>query len=146
MNKIEFPMGLSDALKTIRAMVNNFVNHHDIEWEKYKEEHAYGGELFISFQSYIGTDLLIDIIYLVEQWEKGEPFTQEYWIRSQGTHCVKNAEEAEAVRKAFGSDILAKIKVCFDGEKFTNIEWIYDKDCVIKNKFLEDKEFYQYIW
>ena len=63
--------GLHYAMKTIRAMVDNFINDfgHQRQWEKlneeYKESHGFHkGPQSLSLQSYIGSDLLIDFIYL----------------------------------------------------------------------------------
>jgi hypothetical protein len=83
-------------------------------------------------------DLLIDICFLASDAEKGIPFTREYWIRSHGTQCIKNEQDAETTRAVFG-DILAKIKVEFDGMDFVEPTWFEDEDCKIPNKLLAAK-------
>ena len=129
-------MTLSYTLEKIREMVYNFIGHHFDDWEKFKEEHPYTGTDHLSLQSFIGTDMLIDFIFLARQAEMGKPFVNEYWIRSQGTHCVRNEDDANAVRNAFG-DIIAKIRVQFDGKEFLEPEWIQDDDCRLKNRFID---------
>ena len=138
---------LSYTLLTIRAMVSEFISEfsHQKQWEKlneeYKEKHGfYKGPQSLSLQSYIGSDLLIDFIYLARDVENGEPFTNEYWIRSQGTQCCRDENDKYACR-AF-KDILGKISVTFNGNVFTDIRWVEDEDCLIKNRFVKENVLY----
>lgn len=146
-------MTLGETLYSMRNMVDQFIREHSWEWElyrtKYQEEsrqdylkkfpdssfegHTIGRSL--SLQSHIGSDMLIDFVYLSLEVEKKVPFTREYWIRSYGTQCIKNEEDAYINRSVF-KDIVAKIKVEFDGEQFTKVEWFEDNDCLIKNNFI----------
>lgn len=150
-------MTLGETLYTIRRMVDEFIREHQLKWEKvrgeYKEKsrqeylkiypnssfegHTLGRPL--SLQSYIGSDLLIDFTFLALEAEKKEPFIREYWIRSQGTQCIKNESDVEANRNVW-SDIVAKILVEFDGKEFTKVAWFQDKDCKLENSFIKDDE------
>lgn len=150
-------MTLGETLYTIRRMVDEFIREHQLKWEKvrgeYKEKsrqeylkiypnssfegHTLGRPL--SLQSYIGSDLLIDFTFLALEAEKKEPFIREYWIRSQGTQCIKNESDVEANRNVW-SDIVAKILVEFDGKEFTKVAWFQDKDCKLENSFIKDNE------
>lgn len=129
-------MTLGETLYTIRGMVDEFIREHQIKWDRMRDEykektrqeylkiypdssfegHTLGRHL--SLQSYIGSDLLIDFASLALKVEKKEPFTHEYWIRSEGTQCIKNESDVEANRGVW-SDIVAKILVEFDGKEFT---------------------------
>ena len=82
---------------------------------------------------------LIDFAFLALEAEKKEPFVREYWIRSQGTQCIKNESDVEANRNVW-SDIVAKILVEFDGKEFTKVAWFQDEDCKLKNSFIKDDE------
>ena len=142
--------GIFYAQMMLRAMINDFLNEfsHQRQWEKinteYKEAHGISkGSESLSMQSYIGSDLLIDFIYLAQDAEAGEPFINEYWIRSMGTQCCRTESAKEAVRGAF-RDILAKISVTLDGKEFTDIHWIEDEECLIKNNFVEEKVLCRY--
>ena len=148
-------MTLGETLYTIRGMVDEFIREHQIKWDRIRDEykektrqeylkiypdssfkgHTLGSHL--SLQSYIGSDLLIDFASLALGVEKKEPFVREYWIRSQGTQCISSKEDVEANRSVW-SDIVAKILVEFDGEKFTKVAWFQDEDCKIKNTFIKD--------
>ena len=150
-------MTLGETLYTIRRMVDEFISEHQIQWDKVREEykeksrqeylkiypdssfegHTLGRSL--SLQSYIGSDLLIDFTYLALEVEKKEPFIREYWIRSQGTQCIKSESDVEANRNVW-SDIVAKILVEFDGKEFTKVAWFQDEDCKLKNSFIKDDE------
>ena len=66
-------------------------------------------------------------------------FFHEYWIRSQGTQCIKNENDVEVNRRVW-KDIVAKILVEFDGEEFTKVAWFQDKDCKLENYFIKDNE------
>lgn len=141
--------GLYYATKTIRAMVDNFINVHEHQWrkinEEYKKEHGFSkGKESLSLQSYIGSDLLIDFIYLAKQVEEGVPFTNEYWIRSMGTQCIRNDKDREDNRVF--SDILGKMSVTFDGTEFTDIHWIQDSDCLVNNELLKENKLYRYVY
>ena len=121
---------------TIRDMVSDFCCQHSLDWSEVrkKDEYKYLGTDGLCLQSYIGTDLMIDLIYLVRDVEEG-PFTEEIWIRSMGTVCVRNEKDAETAR--CWRDIVAKISITYDGKEFTDIHWVEDKDCLVKNKFLK---------
>lgn len=150
-------MTLGETLYTIHGMVDEFIREHQLKWgrirEEYKEKsrqeylkiypdssfegHTLGRPL--SLQSYIGSDLLIDFAFLALEAEKKEPFIREYWIRSQGTQCIKSESDVEANRNVW-SDIVAKILVEFDGKEFTKVAWFQDKDCKLENSFIKDDE------
>ena len=150
-------MTLGETLYTIRRMVDEFNREHQIQWDKIREEYKeksrqeylkiYPDSSFeglplgrpLSLQSYIGSDLLIDFAFLALEAEKKEPFVREYWIRSQGTQCIKNESDVEANRNVW-SDIVAKILVEFDGKEFTRVAWFQDEDCKLKNSFIKDNE------
>lgn len=146
---------ISKLQKTIYDMVSEFINEHLIAWENYREEKRkksieehlkfypndtnYNGIMpgrTLSFQSFIGTDLLIDFWFLASKMELSVPFLHEYWIRSNGVQCIKTDEDAEINRKVW-SDIIGKFIVEFDGEVVTRIEWVQDNDCLLKNKLIK---------
>ena len=150
-------MTLGETLYTIRRMVDEFNREHQIQWDKIREEYkeksrqeylkiypdsSFEGHTLgrpLSLQSYIGSDLLIDFTFLALEAEKKEPFIREYWIRSQGTQCIKNESDVEANRNVW-SDIVAKILVEFDGKEFTKVAWFQDEDCKLKNSFIKGDE------
>ena len=150
-------MTLGETLYTIRRMVDEFIREHQLKWDKIREEYKeksrqeylkiYPNSSFeghtlgrpLSLQSYIGSDLLIDFAFLALEAEKKEPFIREYWIRSQGTQCIKSESDVEANRNVW-SDIVAKILVEFDGKEFTRVAWFQDEDCKLKNSFIKDNE------
>ena len=150
-------MTLGETFYNIRLMVDEFIRKHQIQWDKVREEYkeksrqeylkiypdsSFEGHTLgkpLSLQSYIGSDLLIDVASLALKVEKKEPFIHEYWIRSQGTQCIKDESDVEANRSVW-SDIVAKILVEFDGEKFTKVAWFQDDDCKLKNHFIADNE------
>lgn len=150
-------MTLGETLYTIRRMVDEFIREHQLKWDRIREEYkeksrqeylkiypdsSFEGHTLgrpLSLQSYIGSDLLIDFAFLALEAEKKEPFIREYWIRSQGTQCIKNESDVEANRNVW-SDIVAKILVEFDGKEFTKVAWFQDKDCKLENSFIKDNE------
>ena len=150
-------MTLGETLYTIRRMVDEFNREHQLKWDKIREEYkeksrqeylkiypdsSFEGHTLgrpLSLQSYIGSDLLIDFTFLALEAEKKEPFIREYWIRSQGTQCIKSESDVEANRNVW-SDIVAKILVEFDGKEFTKVAWFQDEDCKLKNSFIKDDE------
>ena len=150
-------MTLGETLFKIHRMVDEFICEHQIQWDKVREEYKeksrqeylkiYPDSSFkgyplgrsLSLQSYIGSDLLIDFTFLALEAEKKEPFIREYWIRSQGTQCIKSESDVEANRNVW-SDIVAKILVEFDGKEFTKVAWFQDEDCKLKNSFIKDNE------
>lgn len=150
-------MTLGETFRKIRFMVDEFILEHQIQWDKVREEYkeksrqeylkiypdsSFEGHTLgrpLSLQSYIGSDLLIDFTFLALDAEKKEPFIREYWIRSQGTQCIKNESDVEANRNVW-SDIVAKILVEFDGKEFTKVAWFQDDDCKLKNHFIADNE------
>ena len=150
-------MTLGETLYTIRRMVDEFIREHQLKWDRIREEYkeksrqeylkiypdsSFEGHTLgrpLSLQSYIGSDLLIDFTFLALEAEKKEPFIREYWIRSQGTQCIKSESDVEANRNVW-SDIVAKILVEFDGKEFTKVAWFQDDDCKLKNSFIKDNE------
>ena len=150
-------MTLGETLYTIRRMVDEFIREHQLKWDRIREEYkeksrqeylkiypdsSFEGHTLgrpLSLQSYIGSDLLIDFTFLALETEKKEPFIREYWIRSQGTQCIKSESDVEANRNVW-SDIVAKILVEFDGKEFTKVAWFQDEDCKLKNSFIKDDE------
>ena len=150
-------MTLGETLYTIRRMVDEFIREHQLKWDRIREEYkeksrqeylkiypdsSFEGHTLgrpLSLQSYIGSDLLIDFTFLALEAEKKEPFIREYWIRSQGTQCIKSESDVEANRNVW-SDIVAKILVEFDGKEFTKVAWFQDEDCKLKNHFIKDNE------
>ena len=150
-------MTLGETLNTIRRMVDEFIREHQLKWDRIREEYkeksrqeylkiypdsSFEGHTLgrpLSLQSYIGSDLLIDFTFLALEAEKKEPFIREYWIRSQGTQCIKSESDVEANRNVW-SDIVAKILVEFDGKEFTKVAWFQDEDCKLKNSFIKDNE------
>ena len=138
-------------------MVDEFIREHQLKWDRIREEYkeksrqeylkiypdsSFEGHTLgrpLSLQSYIGSDLLIDFTFLALEAEKKEPFIREYWIRSQGTQCIKSESDVEANRNVW-SDIVAKILVEFDGKEFTKVAWFQDKDCKLENSFIKDNE------
>ena len=150
-------MTLGETLYTIRRMVDEFIREHQLKWDRIREEYKeksrqeylkiYPNSSFeghtlgrpLSLQSYIGSDLLIDFTFLALEAEKKEPFIREYWIRSQGTQCIKSESDVEANRNVW-SDIVAKILVEFDGKEFTKVAWFQDEGCKLKNSFIKDDE------
>ena len=150
-------MTLGQTFYKIRFMVDEFILEHQIQWDKVREEYkeksrqeylkiypesSFEGHTLgrpLSLQSYIGSDLLIDFTFLAREVEKKEPFIREYWIRSQGTQCIRNESDVEANRGVW-SDIVAKILVEFDGKEFTKVAWFQDEDCKLKNSFIKGDE------
>ena len=150
-------MTLGETLYTIHGMVDEFIREHQLKWDRIREEYkeksrqeylkiypdsSFEGHTLgrpLSLQSYIGSDLLIDFTFLALEAEKKEPFIREYWIRSQGTQCIKSESDVEANRNVW-SDIVAKILVEFDGKEFTKVAWFQDEGCKLKNSFIKDDE------
>lgn len=148
-------MTTAETLHKLRNMVDDFIREHSYHWDKVREEYRlktkeewlkiYPKSEFeglqlgrsLSLQSHIGSDMLIDFIYLAAAIEKGEMFTYEYWIRSNGTQCIKSVEDVQANRSVW-NDVVAKIIVVFDGKEVTMVEWFQDEDCKIKNTFIKD--------
>lgn len=128
----------------MRMMVDSFVSRHWTSWrdfnEKYKAEHGYyKGAASISLQSYIGSDLTIDLAYLARDIEEKESFVNEYWIRSHGTQCIRNEQDRES--NSLWSDVLAKFTVTKNGDDIS-FAWIEDENCLIKNTLIRDKVLY----
>ena len=150
-------MTLGETFHKIRLMVDEFIREHQIQWDRVRDEYkektrqeylkiypesSFEGHTLgrpLSLQSYIGSDLLIDFTFLALEVEKKEPFIREYWIRSQGTQCIRNESDVEANRGVW-SDIVAKILVEFDGKEFTKVAWFQDEDCKLKNSFIKGDE------
>lgn len=150
-------MTLGETLHKIHGMVDEFIREHQVKWDRVREEYrlktkeewlkiypnsAFDGHQLgrsLSLQSHLGSDLLIDFTFLALKVEEKEPFIREYWIRSQGVQCIKNENDVE-VNRSIWKDIVAKILVEFDGEKFTKVAWFQDEDCKLKNYFIKDNE------
>ena len=150
-------MTLGETMHKIYGMVDEFIREHQVKWDRVREEYkeksrqeylkvfpnaSFDGHTLgrsLSLQSHLGSDLLIDFTFLALKVEKKEPFIYEYWIRSQGTQCIKNENDVEVNRRVW-SDIVAKILVEFDGEKFTKVAWFQDKDCKLENYFIKNNE------
>ena len=150
-------MTLGETLHKIHGMVDEFIREHQIKWDKVREEYrlktkeewlkVYPNSAFdghhlgrsLSLQSHLGSDLLIDFTFLALKVEKKAPFIHEYWIRSQGVQCIKDENDVEVNRRVW-KDIVAKILVEFDGEKFTKVAWFQDEDCKIENYFIKNNE------
>ena len=130
---------ISEVLLTMRNMVDSFVNRHWSQWEdyrdKFKAEHGYEKGVPLSLQSYVGTDLLIDMPYLVRDIEQHDYFTNEYWIRSQGTQCIRSDKDRE--NNALWGDVLGKFTITKDATGFS-FAWIEDDQCLIKNQLLQE--------
>ena len=141
-------MKIGQLLVTLRNMVDSFISEHSIVWEKYQREYKektgfHNGREFLSLQSYLGTDLLIDFAYIALAADEGVPFERELWLRSQGVQSIKNPndEEEKKTNRVF-KDIFAKIKISFNGTEFDTPKWVYDDDCVIENKFIKENKLY----
>ena len=150
-------MTLGETFHKIRLMVDEFIREHHLEWDRMRDEYkeksrqeylkiypesSFEGHTLgrpLSLQSYIGSDLLIDFTFLALEVEKKEPFIREYWIRSQGTQCIKNEKDVKENRRVW-SDIVAKILVEFDGKEFTKVAWFQDEDCKLKNSLIKGDE------
>ena len=135
---------IGKTLIMMRNMVDSFVSRHWNAWEdyrdKYKEEHGVSKGRSLSMQSYIGSDLTIDLAYLAKDLEERENFTNEYWIRSQGMQCIRN-EEDRVVNNNVWSDVLGKFTVTKkDGNVY--LAWIEDDKCLVKNTLIRDNKLY----
>lgn len=136
------------ALITMRKMVDSFVVTHDLKWEKvrmaYREEHGFDLGRPLSLQSFLGSDLTIDMAYLANDIETRDEFTNEYWIRSQGMQCIRTDEDREANMKCW-SDVLAKFRVTKDKDGEISFEWFEDEKCRVHNKLIDENKLY-YRW
>ena len=132
-------VSIGKVLIDMRQMVDSFVCLHWTQWEdiraKYKAEHGFEKGPALSMQSYIGSDLTIDLAYLAKDIEERGDFTNEYWIRSQGIQCIRTDEDRDANSRVW-SDILGKFKVTKSGEDIT-FEWFEDEQCLVKNILIE---------
>ena len=134
----------------MRSMVDSFISLHWSKWEDiraaYKAEHGFEKGPSISMQSYIGSDLTIDMAYLAKDIEERDEFTNEYWIRSQGMQCIRDEADREA-NKAVWRDVLGKfiVRKTAKGANDYNIEfeWIQDEDCLVENVLLKEGKLYQ---
>lgn len=128
-------------MKVVRYMVDSFVSRHYNAWEKvrdqYEKEHngiTLGRPL--SLQSFIGSDLTIDLYSLANDIEEKDSFKNEYWIRSQGMQCIRNEEDRE-VNKRVWSDVVGKFEVEKNGDRI-DFRWLQDEDCKVQNTLLRD--------
>ena len=131
---------IGETLIFMRKMVDSFVNRHYEAWDKVREqyrlEHGYFLGESLSMQSYIGSDLTIDMAYLAKDIEEIESFVNEYWIRSQGIQCIRNESDRKA-NESVWSDVLGKFKVIKDGDNIV-FKWFEDESCKVKNELLAE--------
>ena len=131
---------IGETLITMRNMVDSFVSRHYDAWEKvrndYREKHGYFLGTNLSMQSYIGSDLTIDMAYLAKDIEERGDFVNEYWIRSQGIQCIRNEKDRNA-NTGIWSDILGKFVITKKGDEIT-YEWFQDDDCLVENTLIKD--------
>jgi len=131
---------IGKALITMRSMVDSFVSDAWAQWDvinsQYKEQHGYSKGPSLSMQSFIGSDLTIDLAYLAKDLEERTSFTNEYWIRSQGMQCIRTDEDRDANKKVW-HDVLAKFKVTKADDGDITFEWFEDEDCLVKNPLLK---------
>lgn len=137
--------GIGETLITMRYMVDSFVGRHWSAWEdyrdKYKAEHGYEKGRSLSLQSYVGSDLTIDMAYLAKDIEEKAAFTNEYWIRSQGMQCIRNEEDRTANDNVW-SDVLGKFSVTKKGDGDIEFKWLQDEKCLVENTLLRDGKLY----
>lgn len=131
---------IGKALITMRSMVDSFISVHDLQYSKkedeyFKEHGFHDGPQSLSLQSYIGSDLTIDMAYLAKDIETRGDFTNEYWIRSQGIQCIRSEEDRK--NNKMWRNILGKFSVTKKGEDIT-FAWIQDEDCKLQNSLLKD--------
>lgn len=137
----------SEVLWTLRKMVDSFICRNDLQWDKYceqyeKEHNGISIGVPLSLQSYIGSDLTIDMCVLAQWMEEYPSFTTEYWIRSQGTQHITTENDAKCVRDVF-RDILGKIRITRDSDGEVTLEWIQDEDCLINNVLVKENKLYE---
>lgn len=132
--------GIGNALIMMRSMVDSFVCYNDLAWDKYrdkyKEEHGYEIGRTLSMQSFLGSDLTIDLAYLARDIEELPSFTNEYWIRSQGMQCIRNEYDRQCNGKVWG-DVLGKFKVVKTEDGEINFEWFEDESCLVHNVLID---------
>lgn len=137
---------IGKALITMRNMVDSFVSLGWSQWDRindeYKRTYGYPKGPSLSMQSYIGSDLTIDLAYLAKDLEERMSFTNEYWIRAQGIQCIRTEEDREANEKVW-HDILGKFKVTKSEDGEITFEWFEDESCQIKNSLLKDGKLYE---
>ena len=125
-------------------MVDSFVNRHWNQWEdyrdKYKAEHGYDKGVSLSMQSYIGSDLTIDMYSLANDIEEKDAFVNEYWIRSQGIQCIRDEEDRKA-NDSVWSDVLGKFTITKNGDDIS-FKWIQDEKCLVNNTLIRDDKLY----
>lgn len=138
---------IGEALYTMRRMVDSFVSRHQDAWEEfrssYEKEHKYGIGVPLSMQSYLGSDLTIDMAFLAKDIEERGDFTNEYWIRSQGMQCIRT-ESDRVANGSVWSDVLGKFRVTKKGDNIT-FEWFQDDMCRLDNGLIKDEKLY-YNW
>jgi hypothetical protein len=136
---------IHNTLLTMRNMVDSFVCRHFDQWEKVRKEYEdkYGFSLGspLSLQSYIGSDLTIDLVYLAKDLEERMAFKNEYWIRSQGMQCIRTKEDRDANERVW-SDVLAKFTIEKKADGSVEFQWIEDDKCRVKNTLLKDNVLY----
>ena len=139
---------IGKALITMREMVDSFVVKHQDRWDKvreeYKKEHGYSLGANLSMQSFLGSDLTIDLAYLAKDLEERYAFTNEYWIRSQGMQCIRTDEDRE-INSRVWSDVLGKFKVTKAADGDITFEWFEDEQCKVKNQLIKENKLY-YTW
>jgi len=136
---------IGKTLITMRNMVDSFVSRHADKWEKvrdaYFKENGLTKGVPLSMQSYLGSDLTIDMAYLAKDIEERVTFTNEYWIRSQGMQCIRNDEDRDANAKIWG-DVLGKFRVTKDSDGNISFEWFEDEQCLVTNTLIKDGKLY----
>lgn len=134
------------ALITMRNMVDSIVSLGWHEWEKindeYRRQYGYPKGPSLSMQSYIGSDLTIDMGYLAKDLEERMAFTNEYWIRSQGIQCIRTKEDREANDNVW-HDVLAKFRVTKTEDGEITFEWFEDEKCLISNPLIKQGKLYE---
>lgn len=137
--------GIGNTLITMRNMVDSFVGRHWDAWEKYREnykaEHGFEKGVPLSMQSYLGSDLTIDLGYLAKDLEERDTFTNEYWIRSQGMQSIRNEQDREANNNVW-SDVLGKFSVTKREDGDVEFKWLQDEKCLIDNTLIKDGKLY----
>lgn len=147
-SKINDMKEIGKALITMREMVDSFVVKHQFQWDKvrdeYKKQHGFSKGTTLSMQSFLGSDLTIDLAYLAKDLEERTAFTNEYWIRSQGMQCIRTDEDRENNSRVW-SDVLGKFKVTKAADGDITFEWFEDEQCLVKNQLIKENKLY-YTW
>lgn len=110
-------MQTGDFLWKTHKLVSEKISELQFKWERYnqyqKSQKAYHTWRYLSLQSHIGSDLLIDFCTIAEIADKREYCKGELWVRDNGTHFIRTEEDAQDVLDAFGKPIF-KVNVEWD--------------------------------